>query len=158
MRYDEFLHSGIKGMKWGIRRYQNDDGTYTPLGLERKRSERSGRRGLFRSRETSSDRPEMRRARSMSNEELRTATERMRLENAYRQALRDSSAGQSYAAQMMRDVGRNAVSSFAGGAANAVGQAVGKGVVDMFTGMGVGDVDNVGTTQGEIDRNLRRHY
>ena len=94
----------------------------------------------------------------MSNEELRTATERMRLENAYRQALRDSSAGQSYAAQMMRDVGRNAVSSFAGGAANAVGQAVGKGVVDMFTGMGVGDVDNVGTTQGEIDRNLRRHY
>lgn len=28
-------HSGIKGMKWGIRRYQNEDGTLTPAGKER---------------------------------------------------------------------------------------------------------------------------
>lgn len=28
-------HSGIKGMKWGVRRWQNYDGTYTPEGLER---------------------------------------------------------------------------------------------------------------------------
>ena len=28
-------HYGIKGMKWGIRRYQNKDGTYTNAGKER---------------------------------------------------------------------------------------------------------------------------
>ena len=29
---DELYHHGIKGQKWGIRRYQNPDGTLTPLG------------------------------------------------------------------------------------------------------------------------------
>lgn len=28
-------HHGILGMKWGIRRYQNEDGTLTPAGKER---------------------------------------------------------------------------------------------------------------------------
>lgn len=31
--YEEvLLHSGIKGMKWGVRRYQNPDGSLTPAG------------------------------------------------------------------------------------------------------------------------------
>lgn len=33
---DEYLaHHGILGMKWGIRRYQNKDGTLTPEGRKR---------------------------------------------------------------------------------------------------------------------------
>lgn len=31
----ELAHHGIKGMKWGVRRYQNYDGSYTKKGLER---------------------------------------------------------------------------------------------------------------------------
>lgn len=31
----ELYHHGIKGMHWGIRRYQNYDGTYTQAGLKR---------------------------------------------------------------------------------------------------------------------------
>lgn len=31
----ELYHHGIKGQKWGVRRYQYADGTYTPAGRKR---------------------------------------------------------------------------------------------------------------------------
>lgn len=34
-RIDDLEHSGVKGQKWGIRRYQNPDGSLTELGRKR---------------------------------------------------------------------------------------------------------------------------
>lgn len=58
---EELYHYGVPGMKWGIRRYQNRDGSLTPRGKTR------------------------RNAKKMSDDELRKVINRMQLENQYNQ-------------------------------------------------------------------------
>lgn len=43
---DELYHHGIKGQRWGIRRYQNDDGSLTEAGRKRYGSPKSIQRAL----------------------------------------------------------------------------------------------------------------
>ena len=34
------IHYGIEGQKWGVRRFQNEDGTYTDEGLLRRKDQK----------------------------------------------------------------------------------------------------------------------
>ena len=35
----ELYHAGVKGMRWGVRRWQNEDGSLTPAGKARYQGE-----------------------------------------------------------------------------------------------------------------------
>lgn len=70
MGNDELKHEGIKGQKWGIRRYRNYDGTLTEAGKERYRYD--GRD-----------------SRLLSNEELQRRIDRLMLEKKYSDLIKD---------------------------------------------------------------------
>lgn len=59
----ELFHHGIKGQKWGVRRFQRKDGSLTPAGKKR--------------------------ARDMSDEELSSSVKRMTLEKTYDKLSKD---------------------------------------------------------------------
>lgn len=73
MESNELRHWGIKGMKWGIRRFQNKDGSLTPEG--KKRYDDDGDSGSSGSKGKSDSTP-----RSLTDQELRDKVARLELE------------------------------------------------------------------------------
>lgn len=78
--HDEYLyHHGIKGMKWGIRRFQDKYGRLTLLGKKRRRDEDSDN---SKSKEDKPSKPKS--LSEMSDQELNDRLKRLRLEEEYR--------------------------------------------------------------------------
>lgn len=77
---DELYHYGIQGMKWGVRHYQNKDGTLTNAGKKR-RSKTEG----WSDDAKEANRIKKKKIDEMSNAELRKINERQQLERNYRQ-------------------------------------------------------------------------
>ena len=84
MEYNALYHHGIKGQKWGVRRFRNADGTLTAAGKRRsKTSADSAKVKAIRKKKVS----------QMSNEELRDANNRLQLERQYKDLTKKKSAG-----------------------------------------------------------------
>lgn len=45
--YNALYHYGVKGMKWGVRRYQNSDGSLTEVGKSHHALAKCGKDGII---------------------------------------------------------------------------------------------------------------
>lgn len=87
-QYDYLCHHGIKGQRWGIRRFQNEDGTLTAAGLRRKAKLEKKLKKFEPNNPTPKEKPKS--VSEYSNEELKEMTERLRLENEYKKQIKDA--------------------------------------------------------------------
>lgn len=84
---NELYHYGVLGMKWGVRRFQNSDGSLAPAG---KRAVRISRREAIRdskkkkNKSVADEVPEKKKSvHDMSDDELNSAIRRLELERRY---------------------------------------------------------------------------
>lgn len=94
------MHHGIKGQKWGIRRYQNPDGTYTTAGKRRKLENNYSEAG--RKKKTSN-----KERRQMSITELKKRKERLELEKKVKDLEKEvNSTGASWVNDALKSIGK----------------------------------------------------
>ena len=88
----DLYHSGVKGMKWGVRRYTNPDGTLTESGKARYNQDGTRKR-----------------SKDMSDEDLRKSSNRLQAEQNYD---RLSETKGDKAAKKAVDIGASMIGSF----------------------------------------------
>lgn len=102
-------HYGIIGMKWGVRRYQNKDGSRTALGKKRESSPDT--------KEKEARKADVKNRRTMSDADLKKRVERMKLEKEYKTLVdEDTAPGKKYVSEILSAVGKKTLTIAAAGA------------------------------------------
>jgi len=109
-KHEEMLeHHGIKGQKWGVRRYQNKDGSRTALGKKRESSPDT--------KEKEARKADVKNRRTMSDADLKKRVERMKLEKEYKTLVdEDTAPGKKYVSEILSAAGKKTLTIAAAGA------------------------------------------
>lgn len=93
----ELKHHGIIGMRWGVRRYTNPDGTLNEAGIKRYNKKARFRRKM--------DRKATQNAHKMTDEDLTNNTRRLQSEKKYMDLYKDvhKSQDRKYGENLVRD-------------------------------------------------------
>ena len=97
MESNSLSHYGIRGMRWGVRRYQNSDGTYTSIGKKRKHQETAHDDYINAHSKKS--------IKSMSNAELKARNNRLQMEQQYANLTRKTSSGKKAVQMFIKSAG-----------------------------------------------------
>ena len=155
MSSNELTHHGIKGMRWGVRRYQNKDGTLTKAGrkkmakLDKEYSKFTGQKRTTESPSNSSSFTKKKKIREMSDDELRDQINRLDLEKRYSELISSSSVKkQSKGKAFIKDVLESSSKNIAKQTATYL---MGKAVNDTI-GKKLGDINMVNPKKGQKDK------
>ena len=108
MSSNELTHHGIKGMRWGVRRYQNKDGTLTKAG--RKKMAKLDKEYSKLTRQKRNTESPNTRLSKMTDDEIRARINRINLERDYldlinnRDSINKQSEGKSFIKTVRSDV------------------------------------------------------
>lgn len=95
-------HHGIKGQKWGVRRFQNKDGSLTSAGRKRQKQNNDG--PVHEDHSKSHDNKSVK---SMSDKELRDRINRLNMERQYAQlTATEKSMGRKIVTEVLLNVGK----------------------------------------------------
>ena len=118
-------HHGIPGMKWGVRRFENKDGTPTEAGKSRyskykedrdaRKQAKKERKEIYRNRKT------------LSDQELNQMLQRLQNEKKLKEMMHP---GRAFVKDAMKSVGQKVLVSVAAGTALYLGKAIATGKFD----------------------------
>ena len=102
---NELYHFGIKGMRWGVRRYQNADGSLTSAGKKRLKKSQTSNEETDSSNKPSTKSSSTKTVKDMSDDELRQAINRLQLEQQYKNlSPKNVSKGKKFVDTVTNDV------------------------------------------------------